>query len=92
MALKIGNRVTVLTPSDPDKKTGNGALVKNYAGKRGEVVQIGATLQRGQSGRGGLATCPDPAMVLVDDQIVDGEPRGTCTMRDWFDPEDLEVG
>lgn len=83
MALKIGHRVTVLTPSDPDKKTGNGALVKNYAGKRGEIVQIGAK---------GLATCPDPTMVLVDDQIKEGVPHGTCTMRDWFKPEDLEVG
>lgn len=83
MALKLGQRVKIL-PHDA-AKTGDGFPVKRYAGKKGEIVQIG---------KDGHVTCPEgaEAMVLVDDQIVDGKAQGSCTMREWFAPADLEVG
>jgi hypothetical protein len=80
MALKLGNRVTVL----PDESR------PHLAGKRGEVVQIGKTQKLFKDEE--FATCPDETMVLVDDQVVGGVRKGVQTMREWYAESELEVG
>lgn len=74
--MKVGNRVTVLDPEDSEAKTGDGFPVSKFVGKRGGIVAM-----------------RDDGMVLVDDQYTSGDtPQGSCTMREWFKPEHLEVG
>ncbi len=93
--MKLGQRVTVLPGvsncKDPGAlqesarlgRPGQGADRSHFVGMKGEVVQIGAD---------GPCTCPDPAMVLVDNQVKEGQRQGACTMREWFLPSELEVG
>jgi len=102
MPLKLGNRVTVLPGVSPCKDTGSlqecarqaartgipdlatqGADRSHLVGKRGEVVQIGTD---------GPCTCPDPSMVLIDDQVVNGVRVGQCTMREWLFEHEVELG
>ena len=75
--MKIGNRVTVLEPSDPNAKTGDGTPVSRYVGKRGGVMAIDE----------------EKGLVLVDDQYQNyPKQEGGSYMREWFKPEHLEVG
>lgn len=93
--LKLGNRVTVLPGVSNcrdaesvriSQKLGQkdaGADRSHFVGCKGEIVQVG---------KDGPCTCPDPKMVLVDSHIVNGKESGAFFMREWFLPEELEVG
>ena len=95
MGLKVGQRVMVLSGVSNCKdaeslrvsartgKPGEGADRSHFVGLRGEIVQIG---------KDGPCTCPNEKMVLVDDHIVNGKPQGAFNMREWFLPEELELG
>jgi hypothetical protein len=75
--LKLGNRVTV-------KSLPAGHPGKMHEGKKGGVVQIGTD---------GPVPQTDNTLVLVDDQYLNHpKQEGSCTMREWFKPEELELG
>lgn len=104
MTLKIGQRVTVLPGVSPSTDEGTlqlsrrmgrgeeGSSRDHLVGKRGEIVQIGkdGPVLEGEA----RATCPPgyEDRVLVDSQVVNGKRQGMCEMREWFLPEELEVG
>lgn len=84
--MKVGNRVTVKPGVSPRTDAGSitpqtpsGIDRKHLVGFMGEVKEIS----------------PD-GRVLVDDQDIHqpekGQLRGIMTMREWFQPEELEVG
>ena len=92
---KIGQRVVVLPGVSNCRDAGSlqhsarlgkpeeGVSRTHFVGVKGEVVQIGAD---------GPCICPDANMILVDDQIKQGKPQGSCTMREWYLESELEHG
>jgi len=82
MALKVGHRVTVLPGVSPRVDPGS----INHKTPKG-VDRSHCVGKRGE-----VIEIDDDGNCLVDDQIKDGQPRGECTMREWFRPEELEVG
>ena len=78
---------------------GSGIPRLRFEGKRGEVIQIGQQVLDVKDGLGNsLNERPSPippgcnGMVLVDDQVVNGCRVGRLTMREWFYPDELEIG
>lgn len=105
MPIKLGHRVTVLPGVSNRKDPGSmqqspdGMPRKKLEGKRGEVIQIGNSVLDVKDGMGiSLNEKPSPIppgcenMVLVDDQVVNGQRVGRVTLREWFLPEELEIG
>jgi hypothetical protein len=112
MALKLGNRVTV--KPNPSNCTDEGSVQwsrrmkgddsgiprTHFAGRVGEVVQIGAKERldikdgQGRSLGEALATCPPGCenSYLVDSQVVSGKRVGACDHREWYREEELELG
>lgn len=103
--IKLGHRVTVLPGVSNRKDPGSiqhspdGIPRTRLEGKRGEVVQIGTNILDVKDGMGQpMNEKPSPVprgcegMVLVDDQVVNGQRVGRSTMREWFLPEELEIG
>ena len=71
----------------------------HFVGMRGEVVQIGKMHLDVKDGLGrSLGETPSDVppgceeMVLVDSQVVNGARQGRQEMREWFLPDELEVG
>lgn len=79
--MKVGNRVTVKPGVSPRTDPGSIGVQTPNGVPRDHLV----------GKRGEVVEIKD-GLVLVDDQIKDGKPVGPCTMREWFKPEELEVG
>jgi sugar lactone lactonase YvrE len=81
MAFEIGQRVKVLP--GVSHRTDAGSIDVMHPDGHSRAHLVGT--------KGEIVALKD-GMVLVDDQIENGKPRGKCNMREWFKESEVAPG
>ena len=79
--MKVGNRVTVLANVSNRMDAGSTAYDPAGVSRKHLVGKRGEVVEILPDGR-----------ILVDDQIRDGVPVGSLSMREYFTEAELEIG